>query len=236
MDSRRDRRDEIKETARALIARDGAAALSLGSIARALGISTPALYRYFASRDALVTALVVDGYADLGEQTERAVADLDPRDFGARFRAIARAYRAWALAHPQDYVLIHGAVVPGYRAPLAEIATAAVKILRLFVGVLSDAEAAGALALPPAYQDVPTGVGRALQPLTGGEVPPRLVTVTYLVWAQLHALVWQELDGHLPRALLADGELYDRLVEALATQLGLGPPAPPAKRRARTRT
>lgn len=225
MDAREDRRAEtaarIKSIARRLMAEHGAAALSLGSIAREMGVSTPALYRYFQSRDALVTALVVESYVDLGDQTERAVEGLDPADLRARFEACARAYRDWALAHPQDYVLIHGAVLPGYRAPLAEIATAAVKILRIFTGILADAEEAGRLHVPTAFEGAPTGVGKALQPLTGAAVPPRLATLAYLVWTQLHALVWQELDGHLPRELLADGVLYGRLVASIAEQLGL---------------
>lgn len=225
VDTREDRRLEtatrIKATARALMAEHGAAALSLGSIARELGVSTPALYRYFPSRDALVTALVVESYVDLGEFAERAVLGIDPRALGERFTAITHAYRAWALAHPQDYVLIHGAVLPGYRAPLAEIATAAGKILRLFVGILADAEDAGSLHVPRAFQSAPTDVGRVLQPLTGAEIPPRLTTLAYLVWAQLHALVWQEIDGHLPRALLADGVLYGHLVASIAEQLGI---------------
>ncbi len=225
VDTREDRRLEtvtrIKAIARAQMAAQGAAALSLGSIAREMRISTPALYRYFPSRDALVTALVVESYVDLGEFAERAVIGIDPSELGARFTAITHAYRAWALAHPQDYVLIHGAVLPGYRAPLAEIATAAVKMIRLFVGILSDAEEAGALRVPAAFAGAPTDIGRVLQPLTGDEISPRLTTLAYLVWAQLHALVWQEIDGHLPRALLADGVLYGHLVASIAEQLGI---------------
>lgn len=225
VDAREDRRAEtaarIKRTARRLMAEHGAAALSLGSIAREMGLSTPALYRYFPSRDALVTALIVESYVDLGDQTDRAIEGIARDHLHARFWAIAKAYRAWALAHPQDYVLLHGAVLPGYRAPLAEIATAAVKILRNFVSILADAEEAGRLRVPAAFQGAPTGVGRALQPLTGAEVPPRLATLAYLVWTQLHALVWQELDGHLPRELLADGVLYARLVASISEQLGL---------------
>lgn len=210
----------IKTIARALMAEHGAASLSLGSIAREMGISTPALYRYFANRDALVNELVIDSYVDLGDETERAVEGLDAQDLDGRFHAMAHAYRAWALAHPQDYVLLHGAVLPGYQAPLAQIATAAVKILRLFVGLLADGEDAGRLRLPKAFHGAPTGVGLVLQPLSGAEVPPRLATYAYLIWSQLHALVWQEIDGHLPRELLADGVLYGRLVDALAEQLG----------------
>ena len=62
----------IKSAARAQIRDHGAAALSLGGIARTLGVTTPALYRYFDGRDALVTSLVADAYGELGQALEDA--------------------------------------------------------------------------------------------------------------------------------------------------------------------
>ena len=64
---------EIKETARRHLAAEGAANLSLRAVARDLGMVSSALYRYFASRDELLTALIVDAYNSMGEAADTVV-------------------------------------------------------------------------------------------------------------------------------------------------------------------
>src|SRR5512134_3496217 len=98
----------IKETAWKQIAEFGASALSLRAIARALGITAPAIYNYYPDRDALVTALIVDAFNSLGESQQASVASLAPDDHGARLTRHGLAYRDWALAYPQRYQLIFG--------------------------------------------------------------------------------------------------------------------------------
>ena len=94
--------EEIKDTARQQIAEDGAANLSLGAIARAMGMTPPALYRYFENRNALVVALIVDAYNSMGEAMEKSVESLPQDDYGGQFLALRRAYRQWALEHRED--------------------------------------------------------------------------------------------------------------------------------------
>ncbi|MEV3907928.1 TetR/AcrR family transcriptional regulator [Streptomyces canus] len=104
-------RTEIKDRAWEQIATAGASALSLNAIAKQLGMSGPALYRYYAGRDELITELVRDAYrslADAFRATSRSGADVS---------ALAHALRAWALEDPQRYFLIYGTPVPGYHAP-----------------------------------------------------------------------------------------------------------------------
>ena len=108
---------EIKAAARRHLATDGAN-LSLRAIAREMGMASSALYRYFASRDELLTALIIDAYNEMGEVTERAdAAVVDRADVRARWMAVARALRAWSLANPAEYALLYGTPVPGYAAP-----------------------------------------------------------------------------------------------------------------------
>jgi AcrR family transcriptional regulator len=104
-------RAEVKQLARERIAADGAAALSLNAIAKRMGMSGPALYRYFAGRDELITELIKDAYRSLADTLR------DAAGTGADPRGLARALRAWALADPHRYFLIYGTPVPGYRAP-----------------------------------------------------------------------------------------------------------------------
>ena len=104
-------RTEIKDHAWRQIAAAGAPALSLNAIAKQLGMSGPALYRYFDSRDELITALIRDAYRSLAD-TFRATARS-----GADPVALAHALRRWALEDPQRYLLVYGTPVPGYHAP-----------------------------------------------------------------------------------------------------------------------
>src|ERR1700755_1320715 len=87
---------EILEAGRRQLVSDGAAALSLRAVARELGMASSAVYRYFPRRHALLTALVVEAYAALGEAAEAADAALPRDDHRGRWRAVCSAARRWA--------------------------------------------------------------------------------------------------------------------------------------------
>ena len=106
---------EIREVARRQLAVTGAAGLSLRAVAREMGLTAPALYRYYDDRDALLTALIVDGYTSLCEQLE-AARDAAP-DAAGQIAGMSLAYRRWAVTHPHEFALVFGAPVPGYAAP-----------------------------------------------------------------------------------------------------------------------
>ncbi len=153
---------EIKQEARRQLASHGAEGLSLRAVARELGMVSSALYRYFPSRDDLLTALIIDAYDALGEAAEAAsaaAASADAADGRGRWRALCAAIRGWALAHPHEYALIYGSPVPGYQAPQATIASA-VRVVRALGDVLAGVEpgaGAGAAAVR----------GRGPQPVRG---------------------------------------------------------------------
>src|SRR3984957_20723689 len=98
-------RQEVKEAALAQLRAAGPAGLSVSAIGKELGVSGPALYRYFASRDDLLTELVIDAYDDLARAVRAAAGPAPGRAPRARLDAFARAYRAWALAEPHRYRL-----------------------------------------------------------------------------------------------------------------------------------
>jgi AcrR family transcriptional regulator len=114
---RQDTREEIKAFARQQMAAEGTAALSLRAIARDMEMTAPALYRYFPSREDLITALIVDAFNALADALEAADAAPTQQDYGSRLRAVLMAYRGWALEHPTDFQLIYGNPIPGYSAP-----------------------------------------------------------------------------------------------------------------------
>ena len=116
---------EIKEAARRQLAETGAPQLSLRAVARELGLVSSALYRYFPSRDDLLTALIIDAYDSLGEAAETAAAATGTAGPSSGWRAVCHAIRDWARQNPHEYALIYGSPVPGYQAPRDTVAPAA---------------------------------------------------------------------------------------------------------------
>src|SRR5512141_3253049 len=100
--------DEIKAVARRQLAEHGSAALSLRAVAREVGMVSSAVYRYFPSRDDLLTALIIDAYDAVGEQAEGAEAMAPDRSVVTRWLQVTEAVRAWALANAHEYALIYG--------------------------------------------------------------------------------------------------------------------------------
>jgi AcrR family transcriptional regulator len=191
--------DEIKEAARRQLATEGAN-LSLRAIARELGVVSSALYRYFASRDDLLTALIIDAYNAIGEAGERAEAAITERlDLTRRWLAVANAWREWALAHPAEYALIHGSPVPGYAAPADTVAPASRRFL-VVAAIIRDGHRSGLLA--PA---APT--------------PPIPVPLRAELDAVAAALGVEAVTGLTARALIAVTELFGALNFELFGQL-----------------
>lgn len=208
---------EIKATARAQMAERGAAALSLREVARQMGLSSAAIYRYFADRDALVTALIVDAYADLAAALDAAVADHPDAALAQRFLALALAYRAWAVGHPAGYALILGTPIPGYQAPDAITRPAAHRAMARLVEV---ALAARGEASPPDRAEP------SAEPLAVGlsDLPPAARALALAGWGQMHGLVALEIFGHLDALGDDPASLYRREMLAFADRLGVGHP------------
>jgi len=139
---------EIKAEARRQLAAEGAQRLSLRAVARELGMASSALYRYFPSRDDLLTALIIDAYDAIGESAERSGGATSPADIRGRWRACCHAVRDWALAHPHEYALIYGSPVPGYQAPQETIASA-IRVPAVLGRLLADLQPARGPAPSP---------------------------------------------------------------------------------------
>src|SRR5580704_6798811 len=138
---------EIKDEARRQMAQEGASSLSLRAIARHLDMVSSGIYRYFKSRDELLTALIVDAYEAMGSAVESADERCERADFAGRWSACCHAVRDWALAHPHEYALIYGSPVPGYQAP-EETNPPASRVALVLVAIIHDAAEAGELRMP----------------------------------------------------------------------------------------
>lgn len=214
---RRETRAEIKARAMDQVAEGGAAAVSLNAIARAMGMSPAALYRYFASRDALLAELVVEAYGSLADALRRAAGGA-AADGATRLVAVAHAYRDWALAHPNSYLLIF-TTSSGSGVELAPEATvaAAQRGMDVFLGVLAGAtDEEGALSPELAGQIRAWGQRSQASEMTAGRLYLGL-----LAWTRLHGLISLELGHHLESTGVDPALLYDAEVQSLAERARL---------------
>ena len=241
---------EIKTIARRHLETDGAN-LSLRAVARDMGMVSSALYRYFASRDDLLTALILDAYNALGEAAEAADAAVTDRSqLRARWLATARGIRGWALRTPAEYALLFGTPVPGYAAPAGTI-TAAARAPVVLIRILADGFASGALTGESALRiGAPAGgpgalaaAGPARRPQAAGiaarlgdavradlsrargdiapELPDELMLAGITSWVQLFGMVSFELSGQFNNVIEARAEFFGLQMEVMADLIGL---------------
>ena len=210
---------EITELARAQLATVGAAGLSLRAVARELGMASSAMYRYFPSRDDLLTRLIIEGYDALGTAAEDADdPTATPPD---RWLAVCRAVRGWARAHPHEYALLYGSPVPGYAAP-RDTVPAATRVGAVLGRILGDAARAG---------ELPTASGRStgtiapeVTDVLGGEHPALDDAVRargLLAWSGLFGAVSFELFGHFVGSVTDADAFFDDAMRDLAGLVGL---------------
>ncbi|MQY09918.1 putative HTH-type transcriptional regulator [Streptomyces sp. RB5] len=192
-------RAEVKECAWEQIAAAGAPGLSLNAIAKQMGMSGPALYRYFASRDELITELIRDAYRSLADTLRTAAAS------GADLAGLGHALRTWALDNPQRYFLVYGTPVPGYHAP-DDVTVTASQIM----DVLLDAAPSSSAAAPSAHEDrLDAHLAAHRQWAAGHPAPPADLRRALLFWTRLHGVLSLELAGHFTGMGLDPAELYD---------------------------
>lgn len=192
--------EEIKTVAKRHLATEGAN-LSLRAVARELGMASSAVYRYFASRDELLTALIIDAYDAVGDAAERAAAKAgSPLE---KWLAAGHAARDWALANPHEWALIYGSPVPGYQAP-RDTVTPATRVLLLLGTTLAEAHASGALA------DRPPLTGRFVEELTPVAeayypgLPPRVIADAIAAFFQICGAISYDLFGQLKNTIEED--------------------------------
>ncbi|MCU1500841.1 MAG: transcriptional regulator, TetR family [Ilumatobacteraceae bacterium] len=211
--------DEIKQTARRHLAEQGASALSLRAVAREVGMVSSAVYRYFPSRDDLLTALIVDAYSAVGAAVEEASARRRRSDVEGRWWAICAAVRHWAVANPHEWALLYGSPVPGYAAPVDTVGPAGLAPLA-FLRVVADGVAAGIVVSVPAAlpRSVRSDFAR-LRADAGLQVPDDVLARAFAAWAGLFGSVSLELFGHLHNVITDDAAYFESQMRAAGTHL-----------------
>jgi AcrR family transcriptional regulator len=206
-------RAEVKQAALAQLAQAGPGGISISAIGRQLGVSGPALYRYFASRDELLTELVIDAYHDLADALTAATSHVPGHDPRGRLEALARAYRSWALAQPHRYRLLFGPPLPGYDAHAQRLTDAAQKAMNLLLDILAAAGDRAAISPPQPLASQLAAWAEPHHPGTGPATALRAV----LVWSRLHGIVSLEIAGNFASMDLDPGQLFEIQLATLTT-------------------
>jgi AcrR family transcriptional regulator len=206
---------EIKAVARRHLATDGAN-LSLRAVARDLGMASSAVYRYFASRDELLTALIIDAYDAVGATAEQAAGTGGHRE---RFLAVCHAVRDWALANPHEWALIYGSPVPGYRAPRDTVGPAT-RVILLIGAIVRDAALNDEVpAGPPIGGKLGAELAAVGEQVAPG-IPPQVVARGLAAWIHLCGALSAELFGQLNNTIDERREFFDFQMRGAAAMIG----------------
>jgi AcrR family transcriptional regulator len=222
--------DEIKQTALELMREQGSPDVRFSDIARAMGLTAPALYRYYANRDELLTDMIVDAFNDLAAHLAGAVEAVGADDVGGRLFAAATAYRRWASAEPLQFALVFGQPVSGYHAPEQGPTTEAAQRAMSNLGALVTLAAErGELRAPLVIEAGPLVCVASEEKSAGMGHPIAANTYQAMLhaWAGLHGFTCLEAYGHLKwLGEQACDEIFSAQVRLAALAVGL--PEPPA--------
>lgn len=217
---------EIKDGARRLLVTGGIDAVSLRAIARDMGMTAPAIYRYFPSLEALVVALAGDLYDEVTGrlETARDGAGDDPVD---QVAAMCRAFRSWSVEHPAEFGLIFGARVPGLDAFVDDCVRPdhpGARFGTVFLQPLLDLWHRAPFATPPTAV-LREHLGGRLEPLrlSHGEVPIEVAWILLAGWTRLWGLVAMEVFRQLDWAITEPEHLFNLELTTLTATLRTPP-------------
>ena len=202
----------ILQAARRAIVAEGGGALSMRAVAREVGMVSSAIYRYFPTREALLTTLIVESYGHL----DGALSEAASTTPSATWAELGRVLRDWAKQAPHEFQLIYGTPIPGYVAP-PETIPAAAAVARHFLAI-------GANSAPEAF-DSPE-LARQLSPLIAGfpGARPAGAAAVLTELAALIGFVSLELAGHFVGTAEPADALFDALLRRQSATLSAGAP------------
>ena len=223
---------EIKETARRILLQQGPDAVSLRAIAREMGMTAPALYRYFDSREVLIRGVIADIFNQLTADVTRAIQAAardqdDPAkkdDLTKKMVAACREFREWALLHQGEFALIFGSPLPGLKDGRGDVAD---ECGRQFAGVYFALFRELWMRNPfpvPAPEEIDPGLRAQLEQFGAvirSDLPLGAILRFLRCWTKLYGAVSMEVFGHIGFALDDAAPMFDLTLAELATDLGL---------------
>jgi AcrR family transcriptional regulator len=213
---------QIRECGRRQLASVGPGELSLRAVARELGMASSAVYRYFPSRDHLITAMLVECYDELGAAVEQAETTVRRDRLRKRWLVATGALRAWARANRHEYALLFGSPVPGYAAPEDTVLPAR-RVPVVLLTLVGDSEARGTTLGSPA-RPLPRAASASIAPISelfDARIGDERLMRALMAWSTLIGAITLELFGHLQYGVLDYDVHFTQVCERLADDLGL---------------
>lgn len=206
-------RDEVKQAALRQLSAGGPQAISVNAIAKELGVSGPALYRYFTNRDELLTELVVDAYADFAGALDSAASNATT-DPALRLLAVAHAYRTWAIGEPHRYRLLFSAPLPGYDAQSERLVAAAQQAMVVLLEVLTSTRDRPSGSVPKELADQ---LRRWARSRNVSDTLPEVALRAVILWSRVHGLVSLEIEDNFTSMGLDPQLVFNAAVADLTT-------------------
>jgi AcrR family transcriptional regulator len=218
---------EIKEVAREHLRAHGPSGISLRGIARDIGMTAPALYRYYASLDDLLAAMIETYTNEMSDAMETARDALPEEDLAGRLVAVTRAFRQWALDHPPEFTMVFGAPVPGFNRPdEGGVHEAGGRLGDIFFALFAGLWRQRPFPVP-AEEEISPDLRRQLRIFAGAcgmdeaDVPLGVIRLYASSWVRLYGLVAMEVFGHVHFLLDDAGPLFEGELTDLARIVGL---------------
>ncbi len=215
---------DIRQQARELLVADGPAGVTLRPIARAVGLTAPALYRYYDSREDLLLDLIADLYDELSTSMERARDAVPAEDLKGRFMAVTMSFRTWARAHPREFELVFATPLgdPG-QCKDARLEACGQRFGGVFQGLFVELWMRRPFPVPADHELDPRLRDQLHQWATDNAIPLPLgaLEVFLVCWVRLYGMISLEVFGHLSFALTDVDPMFDAMLAEVANQLGL---------------
>jgi AcrR family transcriptional regulator len=233
--SRRDRvraatMAEIKQTARRILVAEGPDAVTLRAIAREMGMTAPALYRYFGSHEELIKHVISDVFTELAGDIRAAITAADAEsggDMTAKVLAACWEFRRWSLGHPREFGLIFGTPLPGLHVEQDEItAEGGGQFGNTFFILMIELYRKQPFPVPP-DDEIDPGLAEQLERYRDGlgqlaaGLPIGLLLVFLRCWVRLYGIVSLEVFGHLGFALDDARPMFELMLAEMAPMVGL---------------
>jgi AcrR family transcriptional regulator len=218
---------EIKEVARGHLRTHGPGGISLRGIARDIGMTAPALYRYYSSLDDLLAAMIETYTHEMSDAMEAARDALPAEDVGGRLVAVTRAFRSWALDHRPEFTMVYGAPVPGFSTQEeGGVREAGGRLGGVFFSLFAELWQRQPFPVPSDAEIAPK-LRRQLEVFAAecgadvAGVPIGVVRLFTSAWVRLYGLVAMEIFGHV-HFLLEDAEpFFEAELADLGRMIGL---------------
>jgi AcrR family transcriptional regulator len=219
--------EEIKQTARHILVGQGPAAVSLRAIAREMGMTAPALYRYFGSREDLIRHVIGDIFTELADDISYAIhnaALATGGDMTAKMIAAGREFRRWSLHHQGEFALIFGSPLPGLEDGRGDFADeGGRRFAGTFFGLFAELWQRSPF---PVVADGALDPGLRAQlerfrAAIGSDIPLGAMLAFLRCWMKLYGAVSMEMFGHLSFALEDAAPMFDITLAEMAEAVGL---------------